>query len=81
MTRVNVRFLGPAADLADTPQQAYELAAGATLGQLLGRVVEEHPRLGPLLGARLAVNRRYVALDHVLADGDEVALVPPVSGG
>ena len=29
----------------------------------------------------VAVNGEYVPMDHVLADGDEVALIPPVSGG
>jgi molybdopterin synthase catalytic subunit len=32
-------------------------------------------------GLLYAVNRRYAEPDHVLADGDEVALIPPVSGG
>ena len=35
----------------------------------------------PPCGVRIAVNERYVEPDHVLADGDEVAFFPPVSGG
>ena len=30
---------------------------------------------------RVAVNQEHVAIDHVLADGDEVAFFPPVTGG
>ncbi|MBI4913039.1 MAG: MoaD/ThiS family protein [Acidobacteria bacterium] len=40
------------------------------------------PRLRPLPGeALLAVNQRYARRNQVLQDGDEVALLPPVSGG
>ncbi len=54
---------------------------GATVGEAAAILSEKYPRLGSSLGVRLAVNRTYVALDHVLADGDEVAVIPPVSGG
>lgn len=30
---------------------------------------------------RVSVNRRFVSLDHPLAEGDEIALIPPVQGG
>ncbi len=49
----------------------------ATLGALLA-----DPALAGLPGeALLAVNRSFADRDHPLADGDEVALMPPVSGG
>ena len=76
-----VRFLGPAVDLAKSGEQSYELAAGETLGALAGRIAKEFPRLGAAVGVRLAVNHQYVALDHALRDGDEIAVIPPVSGG
>lgn len=56
--------------------------AGLTPPQLLERLREQYPRLAPLVGSvAVAVNREYVEPDYVLADGDEVALIPPVSGG
>ena len=43
---------------------------------------ELHPGLFEGAGRLVvAVNGEYVPMDHVLADGDEVALIPPVSGG
>ena len=48
------------------------------------RVVDVWPKLGlgdEPRGLLYAVNREYVERDHQLADGDEVALIPPVSGG
>lgn len=53
------------------------LPAAPTLGDLL-----EDPRLGPLpQEALLAVNQCFADRNTPLADGDEVALMPPVSGG
>ncbi len=76
-----VRFFGPAVELAKLPAQTYELMSGETLGALAGRIADEFPKLGEAVGVRLAVNRKYVALDYALRDGDEVAVIPPVSGG
>ena len=55
---------------------------GATAGDLLDRLAEAHAPVAthrPVV--RLAVNRRYVPAETVLEDGDEVALITPVSGG
>lgn len=78
---VTVRFCGPAVDLAGTASTTLALEAGDSLGQLAGVLAERYPRLGAALGIRLAVNQRFVALSQTLADGDEVAVIPPVSGG
>ena len=55
---------------------------GLTAAQLLEQLQKEYPglaRLAPVLS--IAVNREYATADRRLADGDEVALIPPVSGG
>lgn len=79
---IRVRLYGPAIDWADgTDEAALDATAGETLGLFAGRIAQRWPRVGEALGVRLAVNRKYVALDHKLADGDEVAVLPPVSGG
>ena len=55
-----------------------------TVGRLRGLLADRSPDLAALLrGGTLlvAVNREYAAADTLLADGDEVALFPPVSGG
>src|SRR6476619_5103769 len=60
--------------------------AGRSSVELEGveRVVDIWPRLGlgdEPPGLLYAVNREYAPTDRALADGDEVALIPPVSGG
>lgn len=56
--------------------------AGLTPAQLLTGLTKDYPSLAPLAPAlAVAVNREYVQADHILKDGDEVALIPPVSGG
>jgi molybdopterin converting factor subunit 1 len=58
-----------------------ELPSGATAGDALA-AVRSRPgaeRLPPK--PMLAVNQRYARVDAALAEGDEVALIPPVAGG
>ena len=81
MSSVNVKFFGPARDLAGAEQVQVEVADGETVGSLAGKLAQRFERLGRMPGIRLAVNRAYVALDHKLSAGDDVAVIPPVSGG
>lgn len=52
----------------------------ATVGQFEAALREREPRLGASR-FRVAVNQRYARPEDALAAGDEVALIPPVSGG
>lgn len=81
MPSVTIKFFGPAKDWAGIDAADWDIAPGDTVGQIAGRLAESFPSLGTASGLRLAVNRAYVALDHVLKDGDEIAVIPPVSGG
>ncbi len=55
---------------------------GMTAGQLLDVLQARHPALAGLRSAiKVAVNEDFAPLDRVLADGDVVALIPPVAGG
>jgi molybdopterin converting factor subunit 1 len=59
---------------------ARTIPAGTTAGALWEALVAERPEAGAVQ-VRIAVNERYVDPTHRLADGDEVAFFPPVSGG
>ena len=60
--------------------QVVEIADGATVAALWQSFVEKYPRLANM-GLAYAVNHEYSGPGRALKDGDEVALIPPVSGG
>ncbi len=63
-------------------KETIELANGSTVGQALDLVLAPSPRLLNAQSAMMVmVNQTYQPRDHVLTDGDEVAIIPPVSGG
>lgn len=79
---VKVLFLGPARDLAGLDETGLILEAGATLTAVREVIGSRFPRLaGGLSSMRLAVNYVFVSDATVLHDGDEMAVIPPVSGG
>ncbi len=59
-----------------------EVATDATVADAWQALVTEHPVLAPAADSiRFARNGAYVATSEPLADGDELALIPPVAGG
>ncbi len=82
MVSVNVRFCGPAADVVGHAEARYELCGPATLGTLIELIAARYPGLAGRLGpVRFAVNQEYAEASRPLRSGDEIALIPPVSGG
>ena len=79
--RVRTLFFATYRDLAGTDELDLELPAGATAADLVARL-RTRDRLSCLpTDPALAVNQEYAPLSTALADGDEVALLPPVAGG
>ena len=77
MPQVTVRLFAGLRERAGTGAIALEVPDGAVLGDVWGLLdLGEQPP-----GIAFARNRRYAEPDAPLADGDEVALIPPVSGG
>jgi molybdopterin synthase catalytic subunit len=59
-----------------------ELPDGARVGDLAEALGREYPRLKAVIpGLAFAVNEEYRSHEHVLHDNDEIALIPPISGG
>jgi molybdopterin converting factor subunit 1 len=79
---VHVRLFAMQRELAGTRSVDLSLPAGATIEDAWIEVVRLHPALAPGRPAlRFARNGAYVPAETVLAEGDEVAMIPPVSGG
>ena len=80
--RIRVRLFAIQRELAGTREVALDLPAGATVTDAWSGLVALHPALAPgRTSVRFARNGAYADETTALADGDEVAMIPPVSGG
>mmetsp|Transcript_23407 Transcript_23407/g.40003 ORF Transcript_23407/g.40003 Transcript_23407/m.40003 type:complete len:82 (-) Transcript_23407:389-634(-) len=80
--KIKVLFFAAAREEAGTSEAEVELDEGTDTKTFLRVLEEQFPRLQTLLPrCALARNGEYVQGDEVLAHSDEVALIPPVSGG
>lgn len=80
--RVRVRLFAIQRELAGTREVALELTDPATVADAWDELVALHPNLAPgRASVRFARNGSYAEPGTGLADGDEVAMIPPVSGG
>ncbi len=65
-----------------SPELQLELSSQTTVYQVLERLIYEHPELEKWRDlTRFGVNLQFVEPDTIVQDGDEVVLIPPVSGG
>lgn len=80
--RVTVRLFARLRDIAGAGELERDVPAGATVRVLWETLTREFPELEPYAASiSSAVNAEYTRPDAPLSDGDEVAFLPPVSGG
>jgi molybdopterin converting factor subunit 1 len=81
--KVTILFFGAAADIARKRNEEFAFPAGTNARAAFENILAAYPQLserfkGSLL---LAVNQEYAKGDEILNEGDELAFIPPVSGG
>ena len=82
MMEVRVRVFAGLREELGTGLFVQRVPSGSTTGELVDLIAAEHASVARLRSVvRTGVNDRYVPGDHVLQEGDEVALITPVSGG
>ena len=82
MNEVKVLFFATLKEYVGAKSLQMELPAGATIGELKNRLIDDYPRLAKMRESIMAaVNREYAADDLQIPAHAEVALFPPVSGG
>jgi len=82
MLNTKVKLFAMLREKAGTPELRLELPEVCTVADLRAEVARRFPELPVLANTvMVAVNAEYVEESHLLHDGDEVALIPPVSGG
>lgn len=80
--RLRVLFFGVLKELAGKSSEEFDLPENSTLRDLLGHYQSQIPQMrSSLPSIAIAVNQQYAALDTELHADDEIALLPPVSGG
>jgi len=80
--RVKVLFFGRVRELAGHREEAQELPEGATIADLFERYARRFPELAGFRSSLVASrNQEFAAWNTKLVHGDEIAFLPPVSGG
>jgi molybdopterin converting factor subunit 1 len=80
--RVKVLFFGRLREVAGRSEQTVELPAGVSLGQLFEICASRRPELARYRSSLVASrNQEFAAWDSPLEPDDEIAFLPPVSGG
>jgi molybdopterin converting factor subunit 1 len=80
--RVTVRLFARLRDVTGASELARDLPPGATIGDVWRQLAQEFPELtGYERSISSAINADYARMDQVVGEGDEIAFLPPVSGG
>ena len=80
--QVSVLYFAVFRERIGRDEEALELPAGARVRDAIEALAARHPAIAALRGRfRVAVNQDFSDDGRELADGDELALIPPVAGG
>jgi molybdopterin converting factor subunit 1 len=82
VSKIKVLFFGAAADRVGVRQIEVPVNDRTKLGEIWPILTGMHPGLAPMRDTlAFAVNGEYARMEDAIAPGDEVAVLPPVSGG
>ena len=80
--RVKILFFGRVRELTGLTEENGEISEGATLADLLDRCIQRYPQLAGFRASLVASrNQEFATWDTRVTGGDEIAFLPPVSGG
>ncbi|MEE8325585.1 MAG: molybdopterin converting factor subunit 1 [candidate division NC10 bacterium] len=80
--QVQVKLFAAARDIVGQGEVSLQLTEGSTVGDLMEHFFTRYPQLKAMAGSLLlAVNREFAERTVKLQEGDEVGVIPPVSGG
>jgi molybdopterin converting factor subunit 1 len=80
--RVTIRLFARLRELVGSGELVREIPTGATVRAVWDSLVADHPAIAPYSESMsCAVNAEYARMTSAVGDGDEVAFLPPVSGG
>ncbi len=80
--KVKVKLFAIYQEAFDIPELILALPKQSTVNNILDSLIEQKPQLEQWRKiTRFGVNLKFVEADTIVKDGDEVVLIPPVSGG
>lgn len=78
---IKIRAFGIAKDILSATSLSYDIPEGCTIHELKSRLLQDFPDFERLRSLAFAINESYVGDTDEIRQGDEVVLIPPVSGG
>ena len=79
--KLNLLLFGITKDIVGQSKLTHEVPEAATVPQLIDSLKQSYPEFENLSSMMVAVNNEYGQPHQVLHENDEIALIPPVSGG
>jgi molybdopterin synthase sulfur carrier subunit len=79
--RLTIKAFGITREIIGEKEKVLELESGTTVSSLKAELEVQYPELKGLKSLFIAVNNKYEEEDAKLNENDEIALIPPVSGG
>ncbi len=77
--KVKVLFFARSREIVGEREIIFE-TKGSKVSDVINELIKRHPALGNMKFS-VALNRRFVRGDEMVREGDELAIIPPVSGG
>jgi molybdopterin converting factor subunit 1 len=79
--KVNILAFGIVKDIFQSSSIEVELKGAPTVSNLKAELEKNYPRLNQIASYMIAVNDEYATADVIIESRDEIAIIPPVSGG
>lgn len=80
--KVKLLFFASCRNITGTKELIWDVSENMTVGEIKKEIAAQYPKLASMEKVlSIAVNAEYVDGSIVLSDGDEIAFIPPVSGG
>lgn len=79
--QLRLLLFGITKDIIGESPFLFDLSEGDSVGELIDQLLQDYPALIDLNSLAIAVNGEYASKETLIKPSDEVALIPPVSGG
>ena len=79
--KYKINLFGITRDIVGSNITEIEMSQSADVQAILGKLKNDFPKLQAIKSLLVAVNSEYAESDLILSENDEIALIPPVSGG